>query len=89
MAGLKLYKYGGVIGKRWGSGESDEENLERMRSKLSFKNWRNELASECLSGVSGDEFEGLRVSIEFKVSQSVRGLEDDSVTSSIVSVSDL
>ena len=35
-------------------GESDEENLERMRSILSLKNWRNELASECLSGVSGD-----------------------------------
>ena len=36
---------------------------------------------------SRDELEGLRRSIEFKVSQSVRGLEDDSVTS-IVSVND-
>ena len=73
VAGYKLDKYGGMIGKRRGSVESDEENLERMRLILSFKNWRNELASECLSGVSGDESEGLRVSIEFKVSQSVRG----------------
>jgi hypothetical protein len=35
VAGLKLDKYGGVIGKRWGLGESDEENLEQMRSILS------------------------------------------------------
>ena len=70
-----------MTGKRLGSEESDEENLERMRSILSFKNWRNELASECLTGVSGDDLEGLRWSIELKVSQSVRGLEDDSVTS--------
>ena len=60
VAGLKLDKYGGVIGKRWGLGESDEENLERMHSILSSKNWSNELASECLPGVSGDELEGLR-----------------------------
>ena len=33
-----------------------------------------------MSGVSGDELEGLRWRIEFKVFQSVRGLEDDSVT---------
>ena len=62
-----------MIGKRWGSGESDEENLERMRSILSFKtltNWKR---------CGG--------SIEFKSSQSVRGFEDDSVTS-IVSVND-
>ena len=65
-----------------GIGESDEGNLERMRSILSLKNWRNKLASDCLSGLvchAGDELEGLRWSIEFKVSQSVRGLEDDSV----------
>ena len=43
--------------------------------------------SASLSGVSGDELEGLRWSIEFKVSQSVQGLEDDSMTS-IVNVSD-
>ena len=36
---------------------------------------------------AGDELEGLRWSIEFKVSQSVQGLEDDSVTK-IVTVSD-
>ena len=36
---------------------------------------------------AGDELGGLRWSIELKVSQCVRGLEDDSVTS-IVSVSD-
>ena len=51
-----------------------------MRSILSLKNWRNELASDCVSGVSGDELDGLRWRIEFKVFQSVRGLEDDSVT---------
>ena len=60
VAGLKLDKYGGVIGKRWGLEESDEENLERMRSTLSSENWSNELASECLPGVSEDELEGLR-----------------------------
>ena len=63
-----------------GSGESDGENLERMRSIVSLKNWRNELASDCVSGVSGHELEGLRWRIEFRVFQSVRGLEDDSVT---------
>ena len=36
---------------------------------------------------AGDELEGLRWSIESKVSQSVRGLEDDSVKS-IVTVND-
>ena len=51
-----------------------------MRSILSLKNWRNELASDSVSGVSGDELDGLRWRIEFKVFQSVRGLEDDSVT---------
>ena len=35
-----------------GIGESDEGNLERMRSFMSLKNWRNKLASDCLSGVS-------------------------------------
>ena len=45
MAESKLDKYGGVIGKRWGPGELDEENFERMLSILSLKNWRNELAS--------------------------------------------
>ena len=81
VVGSKLDKFGGgVIGKRKGSGESDGENLERMRSILSLKNWRNELASDCVSGVSGDELDGLRWRIEFKVFQSVRGLEDDSVT---------
>ena len=81
VVGLKLDKFGGgIIGKRNGSGESDGENLERMRSILSLKNWRNELASDCVSGVSGDELDGLWWRIEFKVFQSVRGLEDDSVT---------
>ena len=51
-----------------------------MRSILSLKNWRNESASDCVSVVSGDELKGLRWRIEFKVFQSVRGLEDDSVT---------
>ena len=38
VVGLKLDKFGGgMIGKRKGSGESDEENLERMRSILSLK----------------------------------------------------
>ena len=81
VVGSKLDKFGGgTIGKRKGSGESDGENLERMRSILSLKNWRNELASDSVSGVSGDELDGLRWRIEFKVFQSVRGLEDDSVT---------
>ena len=51
VAGLKLDTYGGVIEKRWGSGKSYEENLERMRSNLSLKNWRDEFASECLSQI--------------------------------------
>ena len=39
VVGLKLDKFGGgMIGKRKGSGESDGENLERMRSILSLKN---------------------------------------------------
>ena len=81
VVGSKLDKFGGgTIGKRKVSGESDGENLERMRSILSLKNWRNELASDSVSGVSGDELDGLRWRIEFKVFQSVRGLEDDSVT---------
>ena len=68
VVGSKLDKFGGgTIGKRKGSGESDGENLERMRSILSLKNWRNELASDCVSGVSGDELDGLRWRIEFKV----------------------
>ena len=65
-----------MIGKRWGSGNQMRElNLERMRSIMSLKNWRNKLVSDCLSGVSyaGDELEGLQWSIEFKVSQSVQG----------------
>ena len=50
VVGLKSDKFGGgIIGKRKGSGESDGENLERMRSILSLKNWRNELASDCVS----------------------------------------
>ena len=61
VVGSKLDKFGeGIIGKRKGSGESDGENLERMRSILSLKNWRNELASDCVSGasISGDELNG-------------------------------
>ena len=49
------------------------ENLERMRSILSLKNWRNELASDSVSGVSGDELDGLRWRIEFKVSKVCEG----------------
>ena len=74
MIGLKLDKFGGgMIGKRKGSGESDGENLKRMRSILSLKNRRNELASDCVSGVSGDELDGLRWRIEFKVYQVCEG----------------
>ena len=81
VVGLKSDKFGGkMIGKRKRSAESDVENLEQMRSILSLKNWRNELTSYSVSGVSGDELYGLRGRIEFKVYQSVRGLEDDSVT---------
>ena len=69
VVGLKVDKF--VIGKRKGSGELDGENLERMRSILSLKNWRNELASDCVSGVSGDELDGLQWRIEFEVFQSV------------------
>ena len=69
-----------MIGKRKGSGESDGGNLERMRSIVSLKNWRNELASYLISSVSGDELDGLRWRIEFKVFQSVRELDDDYVT---------
>ena len=56
-----------------------------MRSILSFKNWRNELARECLSDVSRDELEWLRGVLNSKF-PSVRGLEYDSVTS-IVTIS--
>ena len=81
VVGLKLDEFGGgMIGKRKGPGESDGENLERMRSILSLKIGGMNLASDCVSGVSGDDLEGLRWRIEFKVYQSVRGLEDDSVT---------
>ena len=59
------------IGKRKRSGKSDGENLEQMCSILSLKNWRNELASDCVSGVSGEELVGLRLRIEFKVFQSM------------------
>ena len=55
-------------------------NLERMCSILSLKNWRNELACDCVLGVSEDELDRLRWRIEFKVFQSMRELEDDSVT---------
>ena len=45
VVGLKLDEFeGGMIGERKGSRESDEENLERMRSILSLKiggmNWQ-------------------------------------------------
>ena len=45
VVGLKLDKFGGgMVGKRKRSGESDWENLERMRSILSLKiggmNWQ-------------------------------------------------
>ena len=81
VVGLKLDKFWGMIGKRKGSGESDGENLERMRSILSLKKLEEWLlASDCVSGVSGDELDGLRWRIEFKDFQSVRGLVDDSVT---------
>ena len=77
VVGLKLDKLGGgMIGKRKGSGKSDGENVERMRSILSLKNWRNELASDCVSGVSGDESDWLRWRIEFIVFQSVTVCED-------------
>ena len=40
-----------MIGRRWGSGESDEENLERMRSILSLKiggiNWQVNVCQVC------------------------------------------
>ena len=65
VVGLKLDKFGGgIIGKRKGSGESEGENLERMRSILSLKNWRNELASDCVSGVS-DELDGFKLNLMF------------------------
>ena len=48
VVGLKLDRFGGeMIKNRKRSGESDGENLEKMRSILSLKNWRNELASDC------------------------------------------
>ena len=58
---------GGIIGKRKGSGESDGENLERMRSILSLKNWRNELASDwsvgCVRGwIGSDRLSSIRSS---------------------------
>ena len=56
-----------MIEKRKGSGESDGENLERMRLILSLKNWRNELASDCVSGVSGMNWMGCGGELNFKV----------------------
>ena len=38
VAEMKLVKFGGVIRERKGSGKSDEEKLERMRSIVSLKN---------------------------------------------------
>ena len=43
---------------------------------------------QCSSGVSEDELEGLRRNIEFKVSQSVRGLVENDLVTSMKSVSD-
>ena len=78
VAGTKFDKFG-VIGKK-GSGNSVGKNLEQIRSILSLKNWRNELASDCVLGESGNEMERLRWRIEFRVFRSVRGLKDDLVT---------
>ena len=78
---MKLISFGGGAGgKRNGSGESDGENLVRMRSILSLKKSRNVLARDDASGDSGSEFEGFRWRIVLRVFQSVRGLADDSVT---------
>ena len=62
VVGSKLDKFGGgIIGKRKGSGESDGENLERMRSILSLKiggmNWQVIVCRVCQLG---DELDGLR-----------------------------
>ena len=80
VVGSKLDKFGGgTIGKRKDQGNRMEK-FGTNAFNLITKNWRNELASDSVSGVSGDELDGLRWRIEFKVFQSVRGLEDDSVT---------
>ena len=42
-----------------GIGESDEENLERMRSIMSLKNWENKVIV-CQVCHAGDELEGLQ-----------------------------
>ena len=74
VVGSKLDKFGGgTIGKRKGSVESDGENLERMRSILSLKNWRNELASDCVSGVSGMNWMGCGGELNLKFSKVCEG----------------
>ena len=74
VAGLKLDKYGGMIGKRWGSGnqmrEIWNECVQLCYWKIGGINWQVIVCQVCHAG---DEFEGLQWSIEFKVSQSVRG----------------
>ena len=74
-----------------GIGPSGNRMREIWNECVQFCHWKiggiNWQVIVCQVCHAGDELEGLRWSIEFKVSQSVRGLEDDSVKS-IVTVSD-
>jgi hypothetical protein len=61
VVGRKLKSFeGGVDGKMKGSGVIENVNLARIRSILSEKNSRNELARVVLFGSSGREFGWLR-----------------------------
>ena len=74
VVGSKLDKFGGgTIGKRKGSGESDGKNLERMRSILSLKNWRNELAVILCQACQGMNWMGCGGELNLKFSKVCEG----------------
>ena len=74
-----MINFGGAGRKRNESGESDGENLVRMRSILSLKKSRKVLRREDASDVSGSDFEIIRLRIVLRILQSVRGVTYDSV----------
>ena len=80
VAGLKLNKYGGMIGKRWGSGnqmsEIWNECVQLCHWKIGGINWQMIVCQVCHAG---DELEGLQWNIEFKVSLSVRGFFENTI----------
>ena len=53
--------------------EGVKEMYSWVSSILSLKNWRNELASDCVSGVSGDELDGCGGELNLKFSKVCEG----------------